>query len=143
MILISHRGNINGRNPEKENHPDYIQAALAAGYDVEIDVWYVNGWWLGHDAPTYPCPEHLLRKCWCHTKNAEALRQASNLRLPMYFWHDDDDYTITSHGYIWSHSHSPTLEKAIVVLPEVRNQSEQYRCAGVCSDYIERYKPRL
>ena len=40
MILISHRGNINGKNPEKENHPDYIWVAIQAGYEVEIDVWF-------------------------------------------------------------------------------------------------------
>ena len=25
MILISHRGNINDKNTERENHPDYIE----------------------------------------------------------------------------------------------------------------------
>ena len=43
MILISHRGNINGRIPEKENRPQYIETTLVSGYDVEVDVWYVNG----------------------------------------------------------------------------------------------------
>ena len=28
MILISHRGNINGPNPEMENNPEYIQKAI-------------------------------------------------------------------------------------------------------------------
>jgi len=28
MKLIAHRGNINGPNPEKENHPDYINTAI-------------------------------------------------------------------------------------------------------------------
>ena len=36
MILISHRGNISGPNPERENHPEYIFEALQAGYDVDI-----------------------------------------------------------------------------------------------------------
>ena len=38
MILISHRGNINGRDEDRENHPEYIQEALDRGYDVEIDL---------------------------------------------------------------------------------------------------------
>ena len=42
MILISHRGNINGKNTEKENHPSYIDEAIKGEYDVEIDVWYVD-----------------------------------------------------------------------------------------------------
>ena len=31
MILISHRGNTNGRNPEKENTIEYIEQALKKG----------------------------------------------------------------------------------------------------------------
>ena len=37
MILISHRGNINGCNFEKENTHEYIQQAIDAGFHVEID----------------------------------------------------------------------------------------------------------
>ena len=43
MKLISHRGNLNGRIPERENHPDYIDEAIEAGYDVEIDIWLNDG----------------------------------------------------------------------------------------------------
>ena len=42
MKLIAHRGNVNGPNPDKENHTDYINEAIILGYDVEIDVWFVN-----------------------------------------------------------------------------------------------------
>ena len=37
MILISHRGNINGPNIDKENKPSYISAAIDKGYDCEVD----------------------------------------------------------------------------------------------------------
>jgi len=54
MILISHRGNINGKFESYENEPTYIDLALSKGYDVEIDVWYVDGLlYLGHDKPQY------------------------------------------------------------------------------------------
>ena len=50
MVIISHRGNLDGRKPGRENKPDYIQEALDAGYDVEIDVWMINNeLFLGHD----------------------------------------------------------------------------------------------
>jgi hypothetical protein len=50
MILISHRGNINGKIVEKENHPDYIDEAINLDYDVEIDIWMIEGiLMLGHD----------------------------------------------------------------------------------------------
>ena len=38
MILISHRGNVNGRFEDWENKPEYINDALNLGYDVEVDV---------------------------------------------------------------------------------------------------------
>ena len=40
MILISHRGNIDGVNKLKENKINYINEAIKNGFDVEIDVWY-------------------------------------------------------------------------------------------------------
>ena len=53
MKLISHRGNLIGADPGKENRPSYIKSALKLGYDVEIDVWNLNGtWFLGHDDPS-------------------------------------------------------------------------------------------
>ena len=38
MKLIAHRGNIVGPNPLEENKLEYIEAAIAGGYDAEIDV---------------------------------------------------------------------------------------------------------
>jgi len=50
MRLISHRGNINGKNLERENSFPYIQEALQLGYEVEIDIWVINNEvYLGHD----------------------------------------------------------------------------------------------
>jgi hypothetical protein len=40
-------------NNLKENSPDYIWRAIQAGYNVEVDVWFVDGKFkLGHDEPT-------------------------------------------------------------------------------------------
>ena len=53
-VLISHRGNLNGKQPHRENHPSYIDEALNLGYDCEIDFWYhEDKFWLGHDTPQY------------------------------------------------------------------------------------------
>ena len=38
MLLISHRGNLNGIQKKRENSPTYINEALSKGYDVEVDV---------------------------------------------------------------------------------------------------------
>ena len=41
MLLISHRGNINGIN-KMENNPNYLDKAMSLGYNVEIDVWKIE-----------------------------------------------------------------------------------------------------
>ena len=54
MILISHRGNINGPKKELENNPIYIQNAIDLGYQVEIDIWKIeDDFFLGHEAPEF------------------------------------------------------------------------------------------
>ena len=151
MILISHRGNINGRNPKRENRPDYIWEALYQRYQVEVDVWYDKGWWLGHNEPQYKCVRNDLLHCWCHAKNIEAL---SRMRLDWWevetkwkfnsFWHQKDDYTLTSNGFIWVYPNKPLIEGCICVLPEKYELLIELKvlkkCAGICSDYISYYK---
>ena len=43
MKYISHRGNLTDVFPDKENSPEYIMAAIRADFDVEVDVWYIDG----------------------------------------------------------------------------------------------------
>jgi hypothetical protein len=146
MILISHRGNISGPNPEKENHPEYILTALQAGYDVEIDVWFENGkFMLGHDEPQYEFPFELLDKnysrLWIHCKNMDALSVLNNLdssgNKVNYFMHESDLGVLTSKGYIWS---TNLFNRGILVMPEAFNREPIETTLGVCSDYIEKYK---
>ena len=77
MHLISHRGNILGSFPEKENNPTYIDCAINSGYDVEIDIHLIdNQFWLGHDEPQYKITGEWLTErvssLWIHCKNIEA-----------------------------------------------------------------------
>ena len=146
MLLISHRGNVNGICAETENRPDYIQKALDAGYDCEIDVWKnSDGYWLGHDSPTFKIDVGWLIKrkwnLWVHCKNVNAIEDMSRHYLN-YFWHENDKYTMTSKGWVWAYPDSKTstkYNKTITVLPEW-NDTDISEFAGVCSDYIERYK---
>ena len=74
MILISHRGNTEGCNEKKENSPDYIDNAISLGFDVEIDVRYLNGdLYLGHDLPQYKINLDLIRKIANEIKNMIAI----------------------------------------------------------------------
>jgi hypothetical protein len=152
MKLISHRGNINGRNIERENSPDYILEAIKLGYNVEIDVWFINDkWYLGHDNPQYETDiRHFLgiynRFLWCHTKNIDALYwfRKDVLYKFNYFWHQEDNFTLTSNNHIWTFPGQKLTSKSICVLPENVNYSNEELkiCYGICSDFIENYKSR-
>ena len=141
MIFISHRGNINGINKKYENNPTYIQLAINKGYNVEIDVWYKNAFFLGHDRPQFKVSQKFLenKKFWCHAKNLEALEKLQKLKTK-YFWHQEDDYTLTSNGYIWTYPGKKLSEKSICVLPELNKKKLLKSISGICSDFIERYK---
>jgi len=146
MKLISHRGNLDGPNKERENHPDYIYEAIQAGYDVEVDVWWVDGKFkLGHDEPQYDFPFDLFNnfypKLWIHCKNMDALSQLneldSNGSKLNYFSHEEDLGVLTSRGYIWS---TNLYDRGILVMPEVFDKEPNENTLGVCSDYIKNYK---
>jgi hypothetical protein len=143
MVLISHRGNINGKNIEMENHPSYIDSALEQGFDVEIDIRYIDGdLYLGHDTPDYPITLTWLEergdRLWIHCKNHQAVEHLHQTDLN-WFWHDVDDMTLTSHGFIWAHPKIQPPKNSISVMPDNFNWNLS-ECLGVCSDYIEKYK---
>ena len=143
MILISHRGNINRIESSEENKPEYIQAALDAGYDVEIDVWNLAGkWFLGHDYPTYPIGTDFLinKKLLCHAKNLPALDFM--LKIDTHcFWHQEDHYTLTNKGYILSYpGYSTPGYNTICMKSEYHSLSNIKDCYAICSDYVEYYK---
>ena len=149
MILISHRGNINGRRVPFGNQPNYIDTALAAGYDVEIDVWYEREsgkLYLGHDKADYQIDIDWLYersdKLWIHCKNMDALSFFNKSHLQFgteynYFSHDKDMGVLTSYGYIWS---TNSYDNGILVLPEVFEKTPIEKTIGICSDIIQNYK---
>ena len=138
MIYIAHRGNLEGPNPDKENHPDYIKKALTIGYNVEVDVWHKDGKWiLGHDEPQYEIEKEFFynNSLWCHAKNLDALHQLAMLGVH-YFWHQADDIALTSRGYFWTFPGKPLTTKSIAVMPETAKGINFEICAGICTDYI-------
>jgi len=151
MILISHRGNLVGRNSDKENSPEYIENAIHLGYDVECDLWVHHGkWFLGHDGLQYRVNEHFLNKysnrLWIHCKNFYALREVSSYPLH-YFWHQHDKYAITSRKYIWTEDYDiiessisilMMTEKIPLVCFDIDYLSKRF--AGICSDCISFHK---
>ena len=139
MILISHRGNLNGKTDD-ENKPKYIEEAISQGFDVEVDVWYIdNQFWLGHDKPQYKVSDGFLEhpNLWCHAKNIDALYVMNTNYHIHCFWHQEDDVTLTSMGYLWSFPDEQLTDKSICVMPKKVDKSID--CYGVCTDYVMRW----
>ena len=149
MILIAHRGNLDGVNQNKENQPDYLVSAINKGFDVEIDVRvFKNKIFFGHDEAEYKIQIDWINKyisnCWFHAKNLESLLFFNNYQFNInkkinYFWHDQDSYTLTSQGFIWAYPGKKGGEKSIAVLPEI-NKTSIESFDGICSDFIAKYK---
>ena len=149
MLFIAHRGNINGPNPSQENKPSYLLHALHLGFDVEIDAWLdpkTGQWSLGHDEPTYPIKYDFLVTpgFWVHAKNGPALRAMVQDPRIHCFTHDEDEYTLTSKGYIWAYPEMELLgPKCIAVM--YKNPSEivldattnkKNKMGGLCHDCV-------
>lgn len=143
MLLIAHRGNLSGPNPDLENSPNYIQQALHSGYSVEIDLRVKDDkFYLGHDYAQYPISEDFLLenkgKLWVHCKDNIAFTKALQLNLNC-FWHNTDDYTMTSYGYVWCYPGKPSVGKrSVTVLPELNQSITEIdkNTFAVCSDYV-------
>lgn len=142
MKIISHRGNLDGPIFEKENHPDYILNAIDAGFDVEIDLWKIETkLFLGHDEPKYLIDVDFLNKnrkrIWIHSKNLESLHFLLQTNLN-FFWHQSDQFTLTSNNYIWTYPDQKITNKSIIVALKYEKINEiPY---GICTDYPYKYK---
>jgi hypothetical protein len=148
MKYIAHRGLIDGPNKELENRPEQIKAVLGMGYDCEVDLWRIGQkWFLGHDEPQYEVDEDFVKLdgLWIHCKNLAALYMLSTSTdfLYTFFWHQNDDFTLTSDGYIWTYPDKDLSNISIAVMPELFPKYWEYikqvEIAGVCTDYITKF----
>jgi hypothetical protein len=139
MLIISHRGNTSGPNEILENNPNHIKGLLQSNIEVEIDVWFIdNVLFLGHDKPQYVVNENFLKSkgLWCHAKNLDALDYMLKNNIKNYFWHQEDNFTLTSSGYIWTFHNKPVTNKSIIVDFKQNWKDENYNSYGVCVDYL-------
>lgn len=128
MILISHRGNLDSKNPDRENSPLYLLEARSKGYDVECDIRYICGnYYLGHDRPQYPLDlNETDEHWWFHAKDGTTLRQA--LKDNLHVFYDDSpntNYCLTSKNYIWHHDGHGLIYV-----------TDKDGIIGMCSDYV-------
>ena len=145
MKIISHRGNYNGVYPDRENKPSYIDTTLSMGYDVEVDIRYINGeFYLGHDTPnTLVSKKWILNRkdnIWFHCKDLSSTQEFIKMNDGIkYFCHSNDSYVLTSTNHIWVHDLKLELDdKCIIPLLDV-DSIEKYDnrpVYAICTDYI-------
>ena len=95
--------------------------------------YMVTWWWLAGKA------EHL----WIHCKNIQTLHEFSTKTAHYnYFWHQNDDYTLTSKNYIWSYPGKSYTSNTIIVMPETTDLDLKallvYNCNGICTDFVDK-----
>ena len=123
ICFIFHIEAISKQNKESENKPEYIKIALEKGFEVEIDVRFKDSqFYLGHDFAKYKIESSFLlnEKLWCHAKDIEAMNNLKKIKAH-YFWHQEDDVTLTSKGYFWTYPGKTLTNNSICVLPEINN----------------------
>ena len=147
MKIIAHRANINGSNSSRENKFSQIIKCIESGYEVEIDIRLKNNkLYLGHDKPDEIISEEALfklkEKCWIHCKNLDAISYFNKFgKVFNYFWHENDKYTLTSRGFIWTFPGETLGVNSICVLPEINTPITNFSLlknqslAGICTDY--------
>lgn len=152
MKLIAHRANLGGPDPSVENNLEQIDKCIELGYDVEIDLRYhkaTDTLWLGHDEPQYQITRWWMAqrvdKLWIHCKDLDTLHDMTvNTSGYNYFWHQEDDYTLTSKRHIWAYPGKSYSSNTVIVMPEWKNLDwdtlRVTNCYGVCTDYPDKLK---
>lgn len=149
MKIISHRGNICGPVPEKENRPSYIDSAIQLGYQVEVDLRYVNNeFWLGHDFAQYKIElswmEPRKNMLWFHCKDIDSALELVKLNKDYkFFCHSNDPYVITSVGKFWVHDLKGKIDKNCIIPLLSENDIIFYTNQtpyAVCTDFVNLVK---
>ena len=147
MKIIAHRANVGGANPNLENRISSIDNCLKLGFDVEIDIRRINNkFYLGHDqAEEIITKDKLIKiknKAWIHCKNLEAISYFyQSVEEFNFFWHQNDFYTLTSKGYLWTYPGQELSVGCISVLPVLHSSKislkflKNLKIAGICTDY--------
>lgn len=144
MKIISHRGNLNGRNIDLENNPTQIETLINLGFDVEIDLRMENNkLFLGHNKPQYEISNEWLliysNKLWIHAKDYESVDFLRKTNFN-WFWHDKDEMTLTSQGFIWSNINKH-FNNGITVCLDYEELPDYL--LGVCTDEPLKYEKNI
>ena len=149
-ILISHRGNVNGKQPDKENTVAYIEDALEKGYHCEIDVCKYDGekFYLGHDEPDTPVTTKIAEfikqpKVFVHAKDIESIPALLTMGCNVFF-HKTDNVVFTSRGQIWCYPGKYVRDIRHAIWLDLDwspiDPDRKLNCLAVCGDrYDKKY----
>jgi hypothetical protein len=164
LQIIAHRGNLYGPDAATENTEKAIEAALDAGFAVEIDVWASKNltgiYYLGHDKPER---EISIQKIlywtqknfvYLHCKDLFTLTEYMGIISPPIgitpFFHDKDDAILLTNGCIWVHPNAIQdamnncwTGAAIAVVRGKPAYNALKRFYGVCTDYPAEFKKEM
>lgn len=167
MEIISHRGNLDGPDPSRENTIEAITGAMALGYSVEFDVRMLDGYfYFGHDKPQMPIDLAALSELnqvydgilYAHCKTVGSLQKFSSCPDLHYeisrcsiipFFHDIDECVLLINGQVWIHPRVQLtadimLERTIYVSPGMIEPGNLNGLIdGICTDYPNSIKKAL
>ena len=137
-VFIAHRGNMHGPEPDYENTSDYLRDAYSRGFGVECDLQIYNDvLYYGHDEPQETVDYEFLTKpyVFCHAKTIETMQLLVTSGFHC-FWHESDQLTLTSRGFMWCHPGIyPDHKKAIWLdLMGYEMPALSENIFGVCGD---------
>ena len=81
-------------------------------------------------------------KLWIHCKNLGALNHLLGQKSDLnFFWHQEDDYTLTSAGVIWTYPGMEFNHQCVIVVLELIDllkikMGDEGNLFGVCSKYV-------
>lgn len=142
-IIISHLGNIDGRQPDNENKLAYVQAALKAGWHVCVDiVFHCGSFLLPWDGGFNPVPPGFLSKqrVWCRAYDPITLDALCNVNAHA-FLNSDSGLALTSAQFICTEYPHELVQRSICFLPETAPNDwlDLAEPAGICSNEPARY----
>ena len=146
-FLISHRGNIEGIDPERENSLEYVQESLDKGYHCMVDVWLVGGKHVasGVEGARFPTTIEFLRneKIICKARSPEALEFLLRSKVHC-FAASSISFSLTNGGLIWVEPGGKVTPRGVLTMPEWTMPDvgaiASLPCAGICSNQIGEVK---
>jgi len=147
-IIISYMGNTDGRDTEKQNQPNYVNAALKDGWHVCVTVLFQNGSFLLPHAPNSagfgfsPMPPAFFSKprVWAQALDAVTLNALCDINAHCFMWAPEEP-TLTSAQFIWTPTGHALVDRSIACFPENTEHGwlADAEPAGICTEYPYQY----